>query len=280
MSPTELGSYYDGLSRFLRAARWVSRSSDASLTVHRLLIPDQQDVAPHDAVHARLLRALGPLDAPRVIDAGCGLGGTAFYLHARLGGLYDGITLSAEQRDRADKAAHKRGVANACRFHVRSYDHDLSNLVGEGADLVVAIESLAHSPDPANTIRNLAGTLRRGGRLAVIDDVPGEDLPDEDADFRAFRSGWRCEDIARLSELKAAIGAAGLELERDEDLTPRVIMRNPTRRERLARVNRRVRALLGTSALAEVVDSLHGGLMLERLYARRLMQYRMLVARR
>ena len=133
---------------------------------------------------------------------------------------------------------------------------------------------------PTRTITNLAGFLRPGGRLAIVDDVPDEALPDDDPDLRGFRAGWRCEAIARHDVLLAAIARAGLKLEREEDLTSRVIMRPAQRRERLVRINRRIGALLGRSALGALVESLHGGLMLERLYARGLMRYRLLVARR
>jgi cyclopropane fatty-acyl-phospholipid synthase-like methyltransferase len=107
-----------------------------------------------------------------VIDAGCGLGGTVFYLRSRLGGRYDGITLSPSQRDRAERAARRLGVADSCRFHVFSFDDDLGAIAPDGADLIVAIESLAHSPDVSRTIANLTRALRPGGRLAVVEDVP------------------------------------------------------------------------------------------------------------
>src|SRR4029453_12219333 len=100
--------------------------------------------------------ALADLRNPRVLDAGCGLGGTTFYLHADRGGRYDGITLSADQRARAEREALRRGVADACRFHVRSYDDDLRALAPDGVDLVIAIESLAHAPDPPRPLAHLA----------------------------------------------------------------------------------------------------------------------------
>ena len=277
---TRLARYYDWLGRFQQVAGLVSRSGDGTLTVHRRLASERPDVPPHHVVHERLLAAVGPLVDPRVLDAGCGLGGTTFFLHERLGGRYDGVTLSPVQRARAEREARRRSVSESCRFHVRSYDDDPAVLAPDGVDLVVAIESLAHSPNPARTIANLARALRAGGQLAVVDDVPDDALLDDDPDFVRFREGWRVPHLARGTALLAAFRAAGLEVERDEDLTPLVIQRDPRRRERLVAINRRVRALLGLTAAGEVVDSLDGGLMLERLYARGLMRYRLVVGRR
>lgn len=109
---------------------------------------------------------------------------------------------------------------------------------------------------------------------------PADALADDDSDFVAFREGWRCPRMARAAGLAAAFGDAGLDVEHDEDLTALIVPRDAHRRERLVRINRRCRRLLGATAAGELVDSLYAGLMLERLYERRLMRYRLLVTRR
>ena len=272
--------YYNWLSWFQRATSWIGQGGGyQSLTVHRLLASSDPAVASADVIHERILAAVD-LEAPRVVDAGCGLGGTIFYLHRRLGGEYDGLTLSPTQRVHAEREAKRRGVAAACRFHLRSYDDDLRAIVPEGADLIIAVESLAHSVRPERTVANLAGALRRGGELIVVDDVPDDALADGDGDFAGFRSGWRCPAIARHAALLGALSNAGLEVERDEDLTPLVARREPSEIERLIRINRRWRSWIGWLGAAELIDSLHGGLMLERLYRRGLMRYRLVAARR
>lgn len=272
--------YYNWLSWFQRATSWIGQGGGyQSLTVHRLLASSDPAVAGADVVHERILAAVDS-KAPRVVDAGCGLGGTIFYLQRRLGGEYDGLTLSPTQRVHAEREAKRRGIAAACRFHLCSYDDDLRPIVPDGADLIVAIESLAHSVGPERTVANLARALRRGGALIVVDDVPGDALADADSDFAGFRSGWRCPAIARHAALLGALSNAGLEVERDEDLTPLVARRDPQEIERLVTVNRRWRSLTGWLGAAELIDSLHGGLMLERLYRRGLMRYRLVAARR
>ena len=277
---TRLGRYYDWLSGFQRLVRWVSQSGDQTLAIHRRLDAGRTGVAPQDVVHEKLLAAVGSMSQPRVVDAGCGLGGTVFYLHSRIGGRYDGLTLSSTQRARAAKEATRRGVADTCRFHMRSYDGDLDDLVPVGADLVVAIESLAHSTDPARTVGHLARILRPEGCLVVVDDMPGDTLADGDPDFDAFKRDWAVPSLARGAGLETAFRSAGLELAHDEDLTPLVVLRDGKALERRIRIVRGLARLLGTTAAGEFVAFLHGGLMLERLYARQLMRYRILVGRK
>ena len=280
MTESRVARYYDWLSRYHSlVARLGHTGGFDSLTVHRLLLPDRSGVAPADVVHDRLVTATRAMTSPRVVDAGCGFGGTILYLHARMGGHYDGLTLSRVQQARAAREAARRGVTAACRFHVRNYDADLGDLVTDRADLIVAIESLAHSSDPARTVAHLSRWLRAGGRLAIVDDVPLDALPADDPDFTAFRDGWSCPAIARDRPLSAALSAAHLTVEYEEDLTPLVALREPGALERLVRVNRRWRPMLGRTSAGALVDSLYGGLMLERLYRRGVMRYRFVLAR-
>jgi SAM-dependent methyltransferase len=278
---TSLSRYYDWLSWFQRVTSWIGQGGGyQSLTVHRLLASSDPSVARADVVHERILSAVGSVHAPRVIDAGCGLGGTIFYLQPILGGEYHGLTVSPTQRAHAEREAARRGVAAACRFHLRSYDDDPGSVVAGGADLIVAIESLAHSPDPVVSIAKLARALRAGGRLVVVDDVPDDGLAVSDHDFAAFREGWRCPAIAPRGVLLGALSEAGLIVDADDDLTPLVSLRDPRALDRLTRSNRRWRRWAGWTGAGELIDSLYGGLMLERLYRRGLMQYRLVAARR
>ena len=278
--------YYSWLTWFQQVVRVAGHDTgQRTLTVHRLL-RDAHGQPSGDVLHERVLRALtaaslsGSREGLRVLDAGCGLGGTTFFLQSRLGGRYVGITLSPDQCERASREAAERRLADVCRFVVRSYDDTLTDLLLTGADVIVAIESLAHAAEPAASLARLARLLAPAGCLIVVDDVPAEQLAEADPDFGEFRRGWLCPAVARGSTLTRALGEAGLELTRDENLTPLMLQRGPYKLACLVRAIRIATALLRWTSARVLLDSLHGGLMLERLYARGEMQYRMFVARK
>jgi SAM-dependent methyltransferase len=278
--------YYSWLTWFQQVVRVAGHDTgQRTLTVHRLL-RDADGQPSGDVLHERVLRALtaAPLfrlrDAFHVLDAGCGLGGTTFFLQSRLGGRYVGITLSPDQCERASREATERGLTDVCRFAVRSYDDTLTDLLPTGADIIAAIESLAHAPDPAGSLARLARLLAPGGYLVVVDDVPAERLDDDDPDFAGFRRGWLCPAAARASTLTRAFEESGLERVHDENLTPLMRLRDPRRLAFLVRLNRAATALLRSTPVRVLLDSLYGGLMLERLYERGEMQYRLFVARK
>ena len=287
-----LARYYAWLSRFQDASGLFGHDSGQdTLTMHRLLAADDGRRS-GDVLHERLLAALvataetGTTDRASaaggqvVLDAGCGLGGTTFFLQACLGGRYRGITLSPDQAARATAEAARRGLSAICHFAVRSYDDDLADLLPDGADLIVAIESLAHAPDPPATIGRLAARLRPGGRLLIVDDVPDTALPDVDGDFTGFRRGWQAPGVANAATLTTALENAGLVRVLDEDLTPRVHRRAPFALAARLTLARAVGPLARLTPAGVLHDALIGGLWLERLYARGVVAYRLIVARR
>ncbi|MEV0376039.1 methyltransferase domain-containing protein, partial [Streptomyces sp. NPDC050636] len=68
-----------------------------------------------------LLDHLG-LVAPdqRLLDAGCGRGGTSIMANARFGCQVDGVSISQSQVDFANDQARKRGVDDKVRYHFRN----------------------------------------------------------------------------------------------------------------------------------------------------------------
>lgn len=263
-----LASYYDRLTAALRFLPPLRRSGGYdAMTVHRFLTPDGGGAASPLVLHDRLAAALGPLDRPAVLDAGCGYGGTMFDFARRFGGRYDGLTLSAAQADRGRAEAARRGLD--VHFHVASYDDPLPGRY----DLIIAIESLAHALDPARTIVHLARALNPGGRIAVVDDMPLQAHRDLDA----FKAGWMCPVLLTRAGYHDAFARAGLVGTHDEDLSARVPRRPAVAREALVTINRALARWPG-AATRMVLDSYYGGLMLERLYAAGRIEYRMLIA--
>src|SRR6185437_7632337 len=58
--------------------------------------------------------------ADRLLDAGCGRGGTSFMAHQRFGCQTDGVSISEQQVEFANDQARQRGVADKVSFHFRN----------------------------------------------------------------------------------------------------------------------------------------------------------------
>lgn len=268
-----LSTYYDRLSRYGAWARLFGRDGGYSrATVHRLLRSDDPDVASAEVIHSRIAAHVADVPPIRVLDAGCGLGGTSFHMARRFGSDCEGLTLSSAQAGRATRTAETLGLAGRCRFRVASYDDPLPD---RAYDMIVAIESLAHSPDPGRSLANLARNLAPGGHVVVVDDV--RETGADAGDAARFMAGWQVPGFIDRARWLAAFEAAGLRLAAEEDLTARVPIRPAVAREMLLALNR-VAALVPHPGLRGVLASHRGGLALERLYAAGGASYRLFVA--
>jgi SAM-dependent methyltransferase len=276
MADAGIARYYDRLNRWNEIARLVGYGGGRErLTVHRALADPAAHGRPTTSrLHDILLAHLPELSSPRVLDAGCGLGGTMLLLAERYRARVTGLTLSPSQASTARAAIAAAGLADTAAVTICSYDTPPAGPF----DLVLALESLAHSPDPGVSVAALSAVVAPGGRFVVVDDMP-ESAAEGTADLQAFKRGWRSPVLWPRIDYLRAFNRHGLLLEHDLDLSAEVRPR-PLGRIRLLERANRLAALVPSSALREVMDSHMAGLALERMLRRRLMRYRMLIARR
>ena len=280
----EIPAYYDWLSRYVQFANWLAyRDRFASFTMHkRLSVPQEAEEGGRrtlglEHVNGRLLEAARLPANPQVLDAGCGFGGTIFHWHSRVGGSYDGLTLSRVQLRVARREARRRGIERDCRFHLQSYDVPVAGAY----DAVVAIESLIHSRDLNTTIPNLANSLRPGGLMVILDDMAKVNLDSEAPDeAKALRDHWGCARYATQWDYGKALGSAGLKVIHEEDLTSQVQPRNTGVLDRLETIYNRLYKVIPLTSARTVLSAYIGGLALERLYLKGQVCYRLVVARK
>ena len=275
MSSGNVASYYDRLGRWNRAARAFGfGGGHTTLTVHRALAdPAAGGRATFTRLHDLLLERIPARPGLRVLDAGCGLGGTMVTLAVAREATCLGLTLSESQASVANAAAERHGLSTRVQALVRSYD----NPPPGPFDLVVAIESLAHSPDPATTVRRLASALAPAGVFVIVDDMPeasAESLPD----LSVFKHGWQCPVLLSESAYGEVLAKSGMRIDLREDLTSDCRPRTLSRISQLMWLNRFTHRLSWSRALQHVMDSHQGGLALERLLRGGHVRYRMLIA--
>ena len=103
----------------------------------------------------------------KILDAGCGVGGTSIYLAKKYpNSNFIGITITPGQIALANKFAEERHVENA-DFMLGNYmKTDFSN---QSFDNIFALESASYSRNKEGFVKEMHRILKPGGRIAVID---------------------------------------------------------------------------------------------------------------
>lgn len=155
----------------------------------------------------------------RILDAGCGVGGSALWLAKERRAEVVGITLAARQVQKARSYAARRNLTHRVHFEVA--DFTATPFPDASFDVVWAVESLCHAADKAAFYQEAARVLRPGGRVVVADFVrSGRPLdPTGERLLHEWLTGWAVPDIDTPSEHTEHLAAAGFVDARLDDVT-------------------------------------------------------------
>jgi cyclopropane fatty-acyl-phospholipid synthase-like methyltransferase len=271
----QVKKYYDhNTERFLKWGK-----SERTFNIHGALWhPEVKSLA--EAMHysdeliAREIERC-PYPVNRVLDLGCGVGGSIFYLVRRLSRVrsFTGISLSPLQI----KSARQR-IPETGKKRIHFEEGCFLQLPADRfkADYSYSIEAFTHCPDPDIFFAVQAGLLPLGGRLAIVDDCLSDEIWLSSRHIRLlgiYRRNWLLPGLRGLTALKSLAEEKGFRLIKNQNLTPYLRLGRPRDRA----ISLLVKFLGPLMELNTYLRSLLGGDARQKCYLQGLIHYRLLV---
>lgn len=159
----------------------------------------------------------------RVLDAGCGVGGSSIFLAQHYQCEVVGITLSEKQAKRASQEAERVHVSPQLSFLVM--DYTCTTFPSESFDVVWAIESVCHVEDKRLFIQEAFRLLKPGGRLIVADGFAWKPAHSEKEhhQMKSWLKGWGVTSLDTSQHFQACLEQIGFEEIKFKDITSHVL---------------------------------------------------------
>jgi tocopherol O-methyltransferase len=159
----------------------------------------------------------------QVLDIGCGLGGSAFWLANQYDCRVTGLTISPVQARMAGKKAKSKGLGHQLQFLV--LDANVWQPQPDSTDVIWIMESSEHFHDKKRVFERCATALKPGGVLAVCAWLRGERRTGDDGKELVATIGkaMLSASLDTLSQYATWMREANLDVEEAKDITRNVV---------------------------------------------------------
>ena len=151
--------------------------------------------------------AAGIKQTDRVLDAGCGVGGSSIFLASAISCKVTGITLSEKQAQQAIDNAKKNSVEQLVDFKVM--DFCKTDFPAESFDVVWGCESICYADDKEQFVKEAFRLLKPGGRLIVADGFVTDFKNNDNSVIRHWLNGWQVNYLETIHQFCQFMQQAG-----------------------------------------------------------------------
>jgi tocopherol O-methyltransferase len=208
----ELLDYHKKIVEYYNSTEHAYRDSwdlDNSLAIHYGYWDEQVRSFPASLVRMNEVMAeqSGILPGEKVLDAGCGVGGSTIFLATVRGASVTGITLSPKQVQQAKLNAKEKGVDNSADFQTMDYCN--TTFPDQSFDIVWGCESICYASNKEQFIKEAWRLLKPGGRLIIADGFVTTFQNNEHPVIRQWLDGWQVNYLETPERFAAFMDQAG-----------------------------------------------------------------------
>jgi len=144
-----------------------------------------------------------------ILDAGCGIGESCFFMARRFGAKITGITNSSKQTQQARKNARKLGLNHLLSFN--NMDFSETRFDNSLFDKIFGIESICYAPDKRVFLEEAYRILKPGGRIVIVDGFLLRTNFDakEEKIYGSFLKGWALPGLSTKEHFRLNLKKTG-----------------------------------------------------------------------
>lgn len=145
----------------------------------------------------------------KILDAGCGVGGSCLWLAEHYDVQCTGINISEYQLTKARKLAKKKNLDSRIDYQVRSYLD--TGFEDNTFDVVWGMESVCYAENKKEFLEEAYRILKPGGRIAVADGFLNDINPEEryEGMLRDWLDGWAVPNLWGQERFKKDLADVG-----------------------------------------------------------------------
>jgi tocopherol O-methyltransferase len=221
-------SQADRVVGYYNQTRWEYRhlwKSDEALAIHFGYF--DETVRDHREslvkINEVLAQYLGIARDDRVLDAGCGIGGSALWMAEHAGCQVTGINITPYQVQMARSAARQRGLDDSVRFELADFTQ--TGLPSESFTVIWALESVVHAEHKEDFAAEARRLLAPGGRLMIAEYLVRDEpiLTEEERIVMVpWLEGWAMPNLFGERQYREVLAAAGFDGIRVVDISKQV----------------------------------------------------------
>jgi cyclopropane fatty-acyl-phospholipid synthase-like methyltransferase len=168
-----------------------------------------------------LAEKAGISEVDYVLDAGCGVGGSAIYLAKNYNCRVKGITISERQVKQANENKVKYGLSDHLSFENRDYCN--TGYDNNSFNVVWALESTGTAADKSAFIKESCRLLKPEGRLILADYFKTGNLgSDNNKIMKNWLNNWAISDLDTVDVFENKLTEAGYKNIIKEDYTDNI----------------------------------------------------------
>jgi cyclopropane fatty-acyl-phospholipid synthase-like methyltransferase len=156
-----------------------------------------------------------------ILDAGCGVGGAAFYLADKFQVQIEGISLSSKQIASAQKFSGQLHLQGITKF--QEMDYCRTSFDDQTFDVIWACESLTSCKDLTAFVQEASRLLKPGGRLVLMDYFEKSPLSQKQSDtIKKWLDNWAIDSLLNKNTLADLLNENGFNQTNFKDYTPQI----------------------------------------------------------